>query len=557
MNRNTPLHLLVILTAVALAGYFLYPSFMYYSKTPVQRREYLRENPKILGKIFNLGLDLQGGMRMVLEVDRDAVKEEGQKDLLDRAYTVIENRINGLGVAEPTIQKQGRDRLIIELPGLSNEQEAKEVIGKTAQLEFRVVRTDTELERAIRIIDRAAKGIEEQDTVAAPGEKKEETAMEGDDLFGTGASTTADSVEETDDEGVLAGKKSFKDYLVGLSGGMVGVQFDDIHRVNAILESEKVQQAMARQARDNAFLWGHDTITVDKRPYRELYYVKAEPEMTGADITEARSDLDNSAQSGPYLIRLEFNKKGGRDFARVTGRNRDRFLAIVLDSTVYSAPRIQERIALGTAQITGSFSRGEAHSLAVVLRAGALPAPVNIREERIVGPTLGQDSIKKGMYSSLIGFGLVVVFMVIYYGFSGIIANIALFLNLVFVLSIMASLNATLTLPGIAGLILLIGMAVDANVIIFERIREELLLGKTVRSAITAGYSRAYLTIMDANITTLITAFILLKIGTGPIKGFAITLIIGIIISLITSLYITRVFFTAMTANKKNNKLSI
>jgi preprotein translocase subunit SecD len=212
---------------------------------------------------------------------------------------------------------------------------------------------------------------------------------------------------------------------------------------------------------------------------------------------------------------------------------------------------------LGRAEITGSFSMEEAKNLAVVLRAGALPAPVNVIEERTVGPSLGQDSIVKGLYASAIGFALVVLFMAVYYKLSGVIADIALFLNLIFVLAIMAGINATLTLPGIAGLILIIGMSVDANVIIFERIREELKIGKTVRSAIDAGYSRAFLTIMDANITTLITAFILLWVGTGPIKGFAITLIFGIIVSLFTALFVTRVIFNVATAQGSSTRLSI
>ncbi len=224
---------------------------------------------------------------------------------------------------------------------------------------------------------------------------------------------------------------------------------------------------------------------------------------------------------------------------------------------MFSAPVIKQKIPLGRAQITGNFSVDEARNLAIVLRAGALPAPLNIVEERTIGPSLGQDSIRKGMYAVLAGSVLVVLFMLVYYRVSGTIATFALVLNLLFVLAVMAGINATLTLPGIAGLVLMVGMAVDANVIIFERIREELRVGKTVRSAIAAGYSRAIQTILDANITTLITAFILLWIGTGPIKGFAITLIFGIIMSFFTAVFITRIIMDLLTASPKVSSISI
>jgi preprotein translocase subunit SecD len=262
-------------------------------------------------------------------------------------------------------------------------------------------------------------------------------------------------------------------------------------------------------------------------------------------------------EAGQAVVNLEMNRDGARRFSRVTAVNVQKFLAIVLDSTVYSAPQIRQKISQGQAQITGSFTNDEAKALAVVLPAGALPAPVTIEEERTVGPSLGQDSIIKGVNAFILGFILIIIFMIIYYKLSGVIADLALFLNLIFVLSIMASIGATLTLPGIAGLILTIGMAIDANVIIFERIREELSIGKTIRSAVDAGYSRAFVTIMDANITTLFTAAILMWVGTGPIKGFAITMIFGIIVSLFTALFLTRVIFNIITSSKNLKKLSI
>jgi preprotein translocase subunit SecD len=279
--------------------------------------------------------------------------------------------------------------------------------------------------------------------------------------------------------------------------------------------------------------------------------------MRGDVINDARASIDQSGmRAGGAKVDIEMNTRGAKRFSRVTASNVNKFLAIVLDSTIYSAPRIIQKIPLGRAEITGNFTMDEAKNLAIVLRAGALPAPVSIIEERTVGPSLGQDSIKKGMYAGLIGTAIVILFMLIYYQLSGVIALIALILNVISVLAIMAGVHATLTLPGIAGLILLIGIGVDANVIIFERIREEMALGKTVRSAIDAGYSSAFVTIMDANLTTLFTAFILFWKGTGPIRGFAIILIFGIITSLFTALFVSRLLMN-LIVNKTKNSLSI
>jgi preprotein translocase subunit SecD len=260
--------------------------------------------------------------------------------------------------------------------------------------------------------------------------------------------------------------------------------------------------------------------------------------------------------AGGAKVDIELNSKGARKFSSVTAANINKFLAIVMDSTVYSAPRIIQKISLGKAEITGSFTLEEAKNLAIVLRAGALPAPVKIIEERIVGPSLGQDSIERGMMAGLIGAIIVVVFMIVYYRLCGVIAIIALAVNIISVLAIMAGVHATLTLPGIAGIILLIGMNVDANVIIFERIREELRLGKNVRSAIDSGYSTALVTILDSNITTLITAFILLWKGTGAIRGFAITMIFGITASLYTALIVSKLLMN-LISQKNKNSLSI
>ena len=277
--------------------------------------------------------------------------------------------------------------------------------------------------------------------------------------------------------------------------------------------------------------------------------------MTGKYLTDARVQID-SQYNEPY-VSIKFDRKGGRIFERITEENVKKRLAIVLDKSIYSAPVIQEKITGGEARITGNFTTEEARDLAIVLRAGALPAPVNILEERTVGPSLGSDSIRKGIISMGVGGILVVLFMIIYYKGAGLIADLALILNILIIAGALAAFQATLTLPGIAGIILTIGMAVDANVLIFERIREEMNLGKTPRAAVEAGYDRATLTILDANITTLIAALVLFQFGTGPIKGFAVTLSLGVLSSLFTALFLTRLIFDYLLMNRKINKLSI
>jgi preprotein translocase subunit SecD len=284
------------------------------------------------------------------------------------------------------------------------------------------------------------------------------------------------------------------------------------------------------------------------------FLLKKRTLLTGANLTNARVDFD---QFNIPFVSINFDKKGARDFERITGENVNQRLAIVLDDTVASAPVIQEKIAGGQARITGDFTLEEAKDLAIVLRAGALPAPVNILEERTVGPSLGADSIRKGLISMLIGGILVVVFMIVYYKGAGIIADVALILNIILIAGGLAAAKATLTLPGIAGIILTIGMAVDANVIIFERIREEMALGRTARAAVDAGYKRASLTILDANVTTLIAAVVLFQFGTGPVKGFAVTLSLGVIASLFTALVLSRLVFDYILGGRKVKTLSI
>lgn len=391
------------------------------------------------------------------------VSEEAErirKFAADQALETIRNRIDEFGVSEPDIRKQGKNRILIQLPGIKDTRNAKDLIGKTATLNFRLVDEDHSVQKAL-------------DSNPPPGSE--------------------------------------------------------------ILYEVKKNQST-----------GNET----KIPY----LIKKRVLLSGESLTDARVLFD-SMENEPYVA-IELDSKGAKRFAKITEDNIGKKLAIVLDNTVYSAPVIQVKIPGGRAQITGNFNMEEARILAIALRAGALPAPVEILEERTVGPTLGQDAINKGIMSMLIGGLIVIIFMLIYYQLSGIVADIALALNIILMAAGLAIFGATLTLPGIAGFILTIGMAVDANVLIFERIREELRIGQTVSAAVSAGFEKATLTIVDANVTTLIVAVVLFQFGSGPVKGFAVTLGLGILASLFTSLVISRMFFDMMLG-MQIKKLSI
>ena len=378
---------------------------------------------------------------------------------VDQAVETITNRIDQFGVAEPDIRPQGRDRILVQLPGIKDPKRAIDIIGKTALLEFKLVDEDNSLEEALR--------------------------------------------------------------------GNIPPGDEILYRIEGGPESQK------------------------KTPF----LLKKRAVITGEYLTDARVQIGGQYNE-PY-VSLSFDSRGARLFERITGANIKKRLAIVLDDVVNSAPVIQDKITGGRAQITGRFTMEEARDLAIVLRAGALPAPVKIIEERTVGPSLGRDSINKGLKSMIIGGLIVILFMAFYYRVAGILADLAIFLNLLFIAAGLALFGATLTLPGIAGIILIIGMAIDANVLVFERIREELRLGKTPRAAVDSGYSKALVTILDANITTLIAALVLFQFGTGPVKGFAVTLSIGIIASLFTALFITRLIFDYLIIERGMKKVSI
>ncbi len=398
-------------------------------------------------KKLKLGLDIKGGLHMNMAVDRDKMQGKTEDEIsqaADRALEILRNRVDGLGVSEPVLEREGTDGIVIQLPGLSDIKRARDVILSTAQLEFRLV-----------------SNLRESDYQDKDGKIDPAKLPKGITYF--------------------PGKEE---------GG----------------------------------------------------YLLEDVLLTGASLVEAKVITD---QYGRPIISFKMNAEGGHKFGIITGENINRHLAIVLDNKVYSAPNIQTRIPGGQGQITGSFTDEEAKDLALILQAGALPAPLKVTGQFQVGPTLGADSVKKGTWAAIYGLLLVLVFMAIYYQVSGIIANVGLLVNLIFLMGCLSLLQATLTLPGIAGIILTLGLSVDSNVLIFERIREELKAGKTIRSAIDAGYHRALVAIIDTHVTTLISAAVLFQFGTGPIKGFAVTLSLGVALSLFTAVVITKMIFDA------------
>ena len=521
MSRSDLWKLAVVALATILSGIYLYPSYRFYTLSPAARESLPTQTLADLRKgAVHLGLDLQGGMHLVLEVDRSRLGPAEAKDAPERAMEIIRNRIDQFGVAEPLVQREGEDRIVIQLPGLTDRQRAIDLIGKTALLEFKLVRTPEEVKSVFSKLDAA---------LAARG-------------VGTSG---ADSILR---------RAPLTGHFLALETSAF-VRRDDQEAVEKLLATPGVDSLVPS---DSQLLWGVADQSFQGVTGRSLYVVKREPEMTGGSIASAVAQVGlDQTNPGAWGVSMKLTPKGQVDFSRVTGNNVGRQLAIVLDGQISSAPNIHERIPSGSAQITGNFDVQSAKDLAIVLRAGALPAPVHIIEERSVGPSLGSDSIREGLTAGLIGTAMVVVFMALYYSLSGLIAIVAMFLNIFYLFACMAGLGATLTLPGIAGIVLTIGMSVDANVLIFERIREELRNQKTVRQSVQLGYDRAFRTILDAHVTTLISAFFLFGFGTGPIKGFAVTLSIGLIANMFTAVLFTRMIFDFMLGRGKVERLSI
>jgi protein-export membrane protein SecD len=476
------------------------------------------------GDMVTLGLDLKGGTYLALEIDesRARLTPEQRADAIDRALKIVRIRVEGLGLSEPVVQKSGSDRIIVELAGLRNTSSAKDVVQKAAFLEFQIVRPEA-LADALPRIERAI-------VAAYPNEARGQAAAPVGGVFQQQGQKQDSAAVGKPFESKLARAGQEGQFLVAVA---------DTAAMARYLRLPAVQQALPR---GTELLWGVPEAE-EAAGFRSLWLVDQEPLITG-EYLEGAIAASHPQFPGQSVVNFELNRRGGRTFGRETGRNIGKQMAIVLDEQVYTAPVIRGQISRNGQIELGRSTLEEASDLALVLRAGALPAPLTVVEERTIGPSLGQDSVDKGFIAGLIGLGGVVLIMLLYYKLAGVFAVTALSLYVLYTMGSLAALDAVLTFPGIAGLVLSIGMSVDANVLIFERIREELEAGRAVRPAVSEGFKQALSAIVDSNITTLLTAAILYYVGTGPIKGFAVTLGIGIVISMFTAIFVTRTLFT-------------
>lgn len=503
------------------------------------------------------GLDLRGGMHLGLEIDQSKGKVDNPGDAIDRALKVIRTRIDEFGVAEPLVQKVGTSRIVVELPGVSDPARAKQIALRTAFLEFQMTDRNNLFRNALPAIDRALKaaGVTERTVgsaaqgaapAASPAAAPASSAVE--DILGARAAP-ADTAKagaarrdtaRADTLGGQLGQGPLSPLL--FTGAMPGeylVREEMVVVVEAMLARPEAQRLMPR-----GFVrrWGAETMSRGAMLYRGLYILEERPIITGEYLTDAKARLDPIYNQA--TVDFQLTRRGGRFFERETGQHIGDNMAIVLDQMVQSQPPVIRSAISDRGQIElGRANLQEAQDLALVLKAGSLPAPLTIVEERSVGPTLGKDSINKGLLAGAVGIGMVILIMIVYYHFAGVLAVLALGLYVLFTFGGLAALGATLTLPGVAGFALSIGIAVDANVLIFERIREELAHGKSVRLAIDAGFRMAMNAIVDSNVSTILTAAFLFQFGTGPVKGFAVTLILGILASMVTAIFVTRTFF--------------
>ncbi len=602
----------------ALSAWYLYPSARNYfiqqrinGLEEQERVEYERENLQKIRNVkedaLKLGLDLQGGMHVTMEVRTDALIRELATDVdqtfeevltaarvlsdetgnsiidafvmeferrdpdarlsryfrdsdagitrrstnaevsqylldqadnaINRAISIIRDRVDRYGVTEPSIQKQGTRRVVVELPGIDDPERVRNLLKGTARLEFHLMAEPDELLRSLeRVIDHYNVVVEmtmvedeEEDDAEA------DSALATEDLF----------AEPEEDEPTNPLLEVMQPLGQGVVFGLVSEQ--DTARVRELLSVPAVREALPIGV-DLLYEANPVGLTEDGLEMYYLLGVRDQIELSGEVITSARVDFD---ELNLPEVTMVMNSEGSRTWARLTGANVDKNIAIVLDGVVYSYPTVINRIVGGRSSITGLDSREEAQDVVTVLMSGALPAPVDIVEERTVGPSLGKASIRAGFISIMVGLGLVAIFMIFYYRTAGLVADLALLFNIIFIFGILAAFKATLTLPGIAGIVLTIGMAVDANVLIFERIREERATGKTLKAAIDAGYSKAFSAIFDANVTTFFVGAILYSFGVGPIQGFAVTLMAGILSSLFTAIIVSRIVFDYMVVKRR------
>ena len=568
---------LIILIVIALSAYTVWPSIQVHTKKGEEKKTFLKENPKIASKSINFGLDLAGGTAITLEIDKSGVKGDDIKDIQEQSLEIIRNRVDQYGLSEPQISPSGDDRIVVELAGV-DDSTAKALVGSTAKLEFKILAEAEKFTQVVGLIDQyltrqttdivadsaATDSTAKDSTVAKADSAKDTTKILSDDeLLGKAPAAEVAATDSAKDSSQVEAQPASEVgialsayYMSFGNGGFIAEE--NVEKVKKLLETEGVQKLIPR---DVAFAFGSGLEPVQrdsKIKAKRLYLLKRRAEMAGDDVSDARPyRVGDGTNAGEVAVSLKFSGIGPKKFSAVTAANIGKQMAIVLDNQVISAPVIRDRIPNGEAQITGLDDMAEANRLAVVLRAGALKAPMKIIESRSVGATLGEENIVQGFGSGAIGLILCLVFMVAYYRLGGLIASFGMVINTLVTAAVMSVFNATLTLPGIAGFILVVGMSLDANVIIYERIREEIKNGLTARAAVAKGYDRAFSAILDSNLTTVLTGLILYKIGTGSVKGFGLTLTIGILTSLFCAITVTRAILDWKLAKRDATTLSI
>lgn len=568
---------LIILLVIVLSAYTVWPSIQVHTKKGEEKQTFLKENPKMGAKSINFGLDLAGGTAITLEIDKTNIKGDDIKDIQEQSLEIIRNRVDQYGLSEPQISPSGDDRIVVELAGV-DDSTAKALVGSTAKLEFKILAEAEKFTQVVGLIDQyltrqttdivadsAATDSTAKDSTVAKADSAKDTTktLSDDELLGKAPVAEVAATDSAKDSAAVEAQPASEVgvalsayYLSFGNGGFIAEE--NVEKVKKLLATDGVQKLIPR---DVAFAFGSGLEPVQrdsKIKAKRLYLLKRRAEMAGDDVVDARPyRVSDGVSAGEVAVSLKFGGIGPKKFSAVTAANIGKQMAIVLDNQVISAPVIRDRIPNGEAQITGLDDMAEANRLSVVLRAGALKAPMKIIESRSVGATLGEENIVQGFGSGAIGLILCLVFMVAYYRLGGLIASFGMVINTLVTAAVMSVFNATLTLPGIAGFILVVGMSLDANVIIYERIREELKNGLTARAAVAKGYERAFGAILDSNLTTVLTGLILYKIGTGSVKGFGLTLTIGILTSLFCAITVTRSILDWRLAKADRTTLSI
>ena len=548
---NLQYRLLAIGALIVASGWALYP------RTVIERKP--RNGTFVLDTVKQVplkkGLDLQGGMHLTLSVDQSKQAVANPGEALDRALKVVRTRIDQFGVSEPVVQKLGTDRIIVELPGISDERRATDVVQKAAFLQFQITDKTGAFERVVPRLDGIVKQKKLSGAAPAPdvrGDSAQAPAIKS--LFTQKADTAKkkDASDSTSATGPFAKLIVSGQALGAADPGLFYVAASDQPEIDSYLQNPDIQAALPP---GKVMRWGADSLVANGRALIPLYVLDRNPIITGDALIDAQPQMEPTEGT---VVTFTLSNEGGRKFKTETGKHVKDYMAIVLDDRVMSAPIIQS--AIGTrGQITmGGKDLASAQDLAIVLRAGALPVPLKVEEVRAIGASLGADSVTKGETAGVIAVALVVIIMLGYYRFAGLLAVCGLALYMLFTLATLAGFSAVLTLPGMAGFVLSIGIAVDANVLIFERIREEMVHGKSIRTAIDEGFKHAMSAIIDSNVSTALTAAVLYQYGTGPVKGFAVTLIAGILASMVSSIFVVKTFFLIwLNRNRTAETLSI